>query len=68
MCRGKIGPQPVEIVGEKIPLDILGGSGYGRCRRPIPGRISAGMSGRLGIIFAVALSLQCARGKAWYRH
>lgn len=28
MWRGKIGPQPVEIVGEKIPLDILGGSGY----------------------------------------
>jgi hypothetical protein len=29
MCRGKNAPQPVEIVGEKIPLDILDGSGYG---------------------------------------
>ncbi|MFN7640624.1 MAG: hypothetical protein ACK5PR_02655, partial [bacterium] len=29
MCRGRNDPQPVEIVGEKIPLDILDGSGYG---------------------------------------
>jgi hypothetical protein len=29
MWHGRIAPQPVEIVGEKIPLDISGEPRYG---------------------------------------